>query len=235
MKEVKPYEQAGFAMTCRSYPEYEAMFSFKERPLGSGPVLDVAGGASSFVAEACGQGLDAVAVDPLYGQTPEKIDANGLQEIEISAGKLAALQEQFDWTYYGSVEKSTEMRIRSLRAFSEHYAKQPERYIQASLPSLPFQDEAFETVLCSHFLFLYGNAALSESFHLEALEELLRVTRPGGEIRIYPLVTLAFKPYSGLETLEQQLQKKACFIRENSQLPFIPGSKTYVMIRKFDR
>lgn len=59
-------------------------------------------------------------------------------------------------------------------------------YINASLPALPFANSSFDLALCSHFLFLYSEH-LDESFHHEALLEMLRVA---AEVRIFPLLAL---------------------------------------------
>jgi SAM-dependent methyltransferase len=52
-------------MSSRSFLEYRAMFALVERDL-DGVVLDCAGGASGFVAEAGAMGVRALAADPLY-------------------------------------------------------------------------------------------------------------------------------------------------------------------------
>ena len=54
----------------RSLDEYVRFFDLDIDELRGRPVLDVAAGPSSFTAEACRRGIDAVAVDPLYGSTP---------------------------------------------------------------------------------------------------------------------------------------------------------------------
>jgi ubiquinone/menaquinone biosynthesis C-methylase UbiE len=64
------------------------------------------------------------------------------------------------------------------------YTANPERYEEASLPRLPFADNSFDLVLCSHFLFCYADR-FELPFHLEALTELIRVSK--SQVRIYPL------------------------------------------------
>ncbi len=64
--------------------------------------------------------------------------------------------------------------------------KQEGRYIAGELPSLPFDNGQYDIALSSHFLFLYS-AQLSAEFHLQALQEMLRVSR---EVRVFPLLTL---------------------------------------------
>ena len=61
-----------------------------------------------------------------------------------------------------------------------------QRYLAASLPSLPFADGSFDLALCSHFLFLYSER-LDADFHAASVLELCRVAR---QVRIFPLLSL---------------------------------------------
>ena len=76
-----------------------------------------------------------------------------------------------------------------MRTFLDDYdaGEAAGRYVEASLPSLLFNDGAFDLALCSHFLFLYS-AQFDEAFHRASIRELCRVAR---EVRIFPLLTLA--------------------------------------------
>ena len=58
-------------------------------------------------------------------------------------------------------------------------------YIKADLNNLPFQDNTFSMVLCSHLLFVYDHR-LDYKFHLNTIKEMIRVS--SNEVRIYPLV-----------------------------------------------
>jgi len=185
------YEQVGVAMTCRSFQEYVDMFSLPVEWMEKGPILDVGAGASSFTAEANQKGLSAVAVDPLYAMDPQAIYAKGKQEIVESTEKLSGLASAFHWDYYGSLDNHQKNREDSLERFIRAYiadeAKQT--YIPGVLPRLPFADAQFSLVFGSHFLFLY-HQQFDEAFHLRALTELVRVCRPGGQVRLYPTVGL---------------------------------------------
>lgn len=59
----------------RSLEEYTRFFALDVPALRGRAVLDVAAGPSSFTAEACRRGVDAVAVDPLYGATAGELGA----------------------------------------------------------------------------------------------------------------------------------------------------------------
>ncbi len=225
MSEMPFYEQQGVAMTCRSFEEYVKMFALNQEALSRGPILDVAAGASSFVAEANARGLHAVAADPMYELDPDDIVRSGLREIDVSTGKLAGLQEHFDWTYYGNIASHRMIREASLRRFADDYREAGQsRYIAARLPELPMPDDSFELVLCSHFLFLYGDQ-FDYDFHRRAVEELLRVCREGGQVLIYPIRTLKFARYAHLSELLDACAAAGGSARfAATELPFIPGS-----------
>ncbi|OXM84147.1 class I SAM-dependent methyltransferase [Paenibacillus rigui] len=229
----KIYMQTGVAMTCRSYAEYERMFALKPEHLSAGAILDVASGASSFVAEACRMGYDAHAADPLYAMDTDEIIEQGRKEIDVSTAKLAGIQDVFDWTFYGSLERHRSLREASMHTFAGHMRESGvERYVSAKLPELPFNEHSFALVLCSHFLFLYQDQ-FDEQFHLDAIRELIRVCRPGGQVRIYPLLSLQWVRYPQLERLMQQLSQDG--IRAEliaSELPFIPGSTELLCLTK---
>lgn len=84
--------------------------------------------------------------------------------------------------------------------------KEEGRYIDASLPTLPFEDKAFDLALSSHFLFLYSEH-LDEAFHQAAIEEMLRVAN---EVRIFPLLTLTNERSPYIERIIELLEKEGC-------------------------
>ncbi|WP_245954361.1 class I SAM-dependent methyltransferase [Paenibacillus flagellatus] len=235
MNNREHYEQIGVAMTCRGFAEYERMFGLDSASLVGAAVLDVAAGASSFAAEARARGIAVHCADPRYELSPERIREEGLAEIESSSAKLSGLADKFDWSYYGDIGKHRAGRLESLRTFLREYEDPSTRsqYYKADrLPSLPFADDRFDLVLCSHFLFLYRDA-FDDAFHRAAMAELLRVCRPGGEVRVYPLLSLRWEPYPALAELLSHLESlgAACELRP-SALPFIPGSTELLVVRK---
>jgi hypothetical protein len=228
------YEQAGVAMTCRSFAEYEKMFVLKKEDLEHGVILDIAAGASSFTAVAKSKGIKACAVDPLYHKTIPEMAEHGRYEITISTDKLAKLTNKFDWTYYGSLEFHRENRLRSLDVFLEDYSKEDasHTYKPSALPQLPFPTNTFSLVLCSHFLFLYQEQ-FDYTFHILAVTEMLRTCQIGGQIRIYPIFDFKGLPYPNLDRLMSQIQEQGASAELiASELPFIPGSTHYLNIRK---
>ena len=232
----RKYEQVGTAFTCRSFGEYVRMFALGDLPQPPGEVLDVAAGASSFTADAARRGIRAIAVDPRYRLPQEELVAEARTEIGVSTAKLERLKDLFDFSYYGSLERHRAGREASLEWFADDFAADRRegggRYIAGGLPHLPFEDDRFDLVLCSHFLFLYGEH-FDVEFHEKGVFELIRVCRPGGEVRIYPLVTLGFKEYPQLGQLADRVRNMDCEVEfPESKLPFIPGSKRLMLIRK---
>ncbi len=227
------YPQTGVANTCRSFDEYMRMFDLKMKDVAGGPVLDVAGGASSFTAQLREMGVAATAVDPFYAGAAERVLEEARKEIGVSSVKLAAAAASYDWSYYGSPERHRKLREQSYERFAADYVRDDasSRYIAASLPDLPFADGSFGLVLCSHFLFLYGEQ-FDEAFHRASLAELLRVTRTGGEVCIYPLVTLGWQTPSFLHGLLQEMQETTSFSFVPSLLPFTPAKSPVLKLAK---
>jgi len=234
MQENKFYEQIGVAMTSRSYEEYVRMFSLEGGLPAGRRVLDVAGGASSFTAEAQMKGVLAQAADPLYAMSSEEIERHGRDEIEVVAAKMDQLRNVYNWAYYGSVERHKAGRVTSLEQFLAHYrgGRAGQTYSAAALPNLPYEDGRFDDVLCSHFLFLYEQQ-FDYEFHAAAVRELLRVCKPGGVVRVYPLLNFRTEEYGCLDDLLALLRDAGAEAeRKPSQLPFLPNSQFYLYIRK---
>ena len=171
-------------VTSRAYDEYVAFFDLSAVSLAGKRVLDCSAGASSFVARLCRQGIDAVAVDPAYDLARDQladVAGAGLRDGNAIAARFPG---RFTWQWYGSVEARERMRARALAEFLLDLAEHPDRYVAASLPTLPFADDAFDLAVCSHLLFTWADQ-LGIDWHLAALRELLRVA---GEVRVFPTV-----------------------------------------------
>ncbi|GGD73864.1 methyltransferase domain-containing protein [Paenibacillus nasutitermitis] len=230
----KRYEQIGVAVTCRGFDEYVRMFDLPEHELEAGEILDIAAGGSSFTADIDDRGFRAVAADPRYALEPAVLFAEAEAEIALSTAKLEALADLYDMSFYGNMANHRAGREMSLRRFIAHYGDHETRsrcYAPGSLPNLPFADQRFSLVLCSHFLFLYEEQ-FDYMFHKQAVLEMMRICRPGGSIRIYPLVSLKLEKYPHMELLLEEIRVAgghAQFFR--SKLPFIPGSETGLIIR----
>lgn len=198
-------------VSARSLAEYRAMFALTDADL-TGTVLDCPGGAASFTAEARGQGVDVIAVDPTYppdGTSSERSRAlrqlgeHAAAEAERGSAWARDHAADFEWTSFATPADHLAQRLAAAAAFTAHAATEPEHYVCAALPQLPFADGAYDLVLCSHLLFSYADR-LDDAFHLAALTELLRVSR--GEVRVFPLVVVGgVREHPGLEALLERL------------------------------
>ncbi len=173
-----------YLISSRSFAEYRAMFALTDADL-HGRVLDCPGGGASFTATGTEQGLDVVAVDPVYATPHEELIAQLAGELDRGAAWMRAGADAYEWAFYGDLAGHTRLRRESAQLFVADLRAHPERYLPASLPSLPFADSGVDLVLSSHLLFTYADR-LDFSFHLAALKEMARVTR--GQVRVYPLV-----------------------------------------------
>jgi len=175
----------------RSYDEYVRMFALTERDL-SGRLLGCGDGPASFNAEAAARGHRVVSCDPVYrfsaGELRQRVHETAPEVLEQTRRNAG----EFVWTSIRSVEELGELRLAAMDTFLADYdgGRAEGRYVEASLPGLPFGDSSFDLALCSHFLFLY-TAQLGEPFHEAAIRELCRVAR---EVRIFPLLALGGAP-----------------------------------------
>lgn len=171
----------------RSAAEYQAMFGLDESDLG-GRILGCGDGPASFNAELSAQGRSVVSVDPLYSAACSAIERRIDRTFAEVMDQTRRNQHEFVWTHIRSIEELGRRRMTAMRRFIADYprGKTENRYVEASLPELPFNNGSFDLALSSHLLFLYSEQ-LDLQFHLRALEEMLRVAT---EVRVFPLLQL---------------------------------------------
>jgi hypothetical protein len=207
----------------RSFTEYCQFFALDPAALRKRPVLDVAAGPASFTAEACRLGIDAVAVDPLYGCTVDALSAH----VQLDYAEMGRAQRRqpalsrftggaacdaeipraasgrFGFPSFAAAERDRRAAAqRFLEDYRAHFAHG--RYFGAALPQLPFFDRTFDVVLCAHLLFVYARQ-LDYAFHLAACRELVRVSRD--DVRIHPVCGADGQPYQHLPRLIQDLAR----------------------------
>ena len=196
----------------RNRVEYLAFFDLLDLAPGA-RILDCGAGPSSFNAEMTALGFDVVSADPLYSYGKPAI-AGRIAEARgsIMAG-VRAEAGRFLWDDYGSPEGLERTRLSAMKFFLEDYedGRAEGRYLDASLPGLPFADRAFDLALSSHFLLLYSDQ-LDLDFHRAAVLEMLRVAT---EARIFPLLDMAGVRSAHLVPLIEALAAKgyACEVR----------------------
>jgi ubiquinone/menaquinone biosynthesis C-methylase UbiE len=167
------------------------MFSLTEKDL-NGTILGCADGPAGFNAEMNRHGRRVISCDPIYRFTKRQLRARIKRASAVIIEQTRKNMGNFLWSSIRSIEELREIRMSAMRQFLEDYedGKVQGRYVDAELPNLPFDDNAFDIALCSHFLFLYSDR-LSPDFHKQSIQQLCRVAR---EVRIFPLIDLDLKP-----------------------------------------
>ncbi|MBS0182602.1 MAG: SAM-dependent methyltransferase [Nitrospira sp.] len=180
----------------RSFDEYCSMFAIDEADF-SGRILGCGDGPASFNADATRRGASVVSCDPIYRWSAKEIGWRIDQTYQQVLEQTRQNQYEFVWDSIQSVEELGRVRMAAMQEFLADFPEGATvgRYIEAELPSLPFDDAAFDLALCSHLLFLYG-VQLGEAFHHAAVMELCRVAR---EVRIFPLLALGGAPSPFIE------------------------------------
>ncbi len=188
----------------RTLDEYCRFFSLDPAALRGKAVLDVAAGPSSFTVEAHRRGVDAVAVDPLYDRPHGELAARVRDDYARMFEQMREKRRLFRFKTFPTFDAAEADRRAAASRFLADYEGNVRhgRYVRASLPLLPFLDDAFDVVLCAHLLFIYA-ARFDFAWHVAACAELARVS--AGEVRIHPLVGPGGKPYAELERLRVEL------------------------------
>ena len=190
----------------RSFDEYRRMFALSASDLTS-TILGCADGPASFNAEGTAKGCSITSCDPIYtlgrDAIRQRIVETSAEIIEYARQNL----EEFVWSdQIRDPESLGRYRMSTMDRFLADFnaGLSSARYVAAELPRLPFEDDRFEIAVCSHFLFLYSSQ-LSEQFHFDAIEELLRVAN---EIRMFPLTQLGSTRSPYVEIVAAAFQQK---------------------------
>jgi hypothetical protein len=163
-------------------------------------------------------GFDVTACDILYDLTADKLMEKGKKDIQHVFEKFDEVNHLYVWKYYKDKDEVMALRSRALEIFADDFINgfKEGRYRYAELPHLPFPDKSFSLVLSGNFLFLYGDR-LDLDFHKACIKELIRVC--SGEVRIFPLIGLNFKPYPYLDDILSSLDSNGIKV-EIVKVPF---------------
>ena len=189
----------GVAFYGRTYNEYAEMFNLQFNELQGKRVLDCASGPASFAAEAHRMRIHAIACDPMYVHGLQDLLPRAEEDVKLCVRKSDGQKKLFDKNANAAEKPDSHYvseKQRALFTFSRDFTqgKVEGRYVAGSLPNLPFASNSFDLVLSAHLLFVYAsriNGGMLEEdkftlgFHIEAIKELIRVSR--NEVRIYPL------------------------------------------------
>lgn len=212
----------------RTLDEYRRYFALNIPDWRGKKVLDVAGGVSSFTAEASAQGVQAMSADPIYSLSAEEIEPRCAADIKTVFAAVRGLPT-YKWDFYKNPENMIELRTRAYQTFLQDFRSEGlKRYIPASLPHLPFADKQFDLVLVSYFLFVYQDH-FSFEFHENAVVELLRV---GREVRIYPTVTFEAEQSEYFKALPRSQKLKGAFFESvQTDFEFLLNSNSFLRVR----
>jgi len=228
----QPLELPAVSFFGRTLAEYAQFFALDLAALRKRDVLDVAAGPSSFAAEACARGVDAVAVDPLYTTPPDALAARVERDYAHMFAQMRARPRLFRLKSFPSIDAAeTDRRLSAQRFLADFEAQRLYgRYVGASLPHLPFFDGTFDLVLCAHLLFSYADR-FDFDWHLAACKELVRVS--AGEVRLHPLVGTDSRTYPGLPRLRREL-KAAGIASELVRVDyeFFVGTDTMLVLKR---
>ncbi len=163
------------------------MFSLSDNDLNK-DILGCGDGPASFNAELSKAGNDIISIDPIYQFNAEQIRSRIDDVYPQIMDQISKNKDDYVWKNIINTEELGKVRMDAMRIFLNDYEQGREsgRYINESLPLLPFKDAEFELALCSHYLFLYSEH-VSQEQHILSMKELCRVA---SEVRIYPLLSI---------------------------------------------
>ena len=189
----------------RSFNEYLDMFNLSEDDLAR-DIVGVGDGPASFNTRMHQRGTSIVSVDPIYKYSEAELRHRIQETYEDIIAQTRQNRDKFVWTRFSSVDELAGVRMQAMDDFCRDFenGKQQERYIDASLPNLPFPDQHFDLVISAHLLFLYS-ANRDLAFHLDAVRELLRI---GTEVRIFPIVDVNSNLSPFLSLVIDELEKE---------------------------
>lgn len=232
MSPRKPHHPRGLqldrvVLLGRTFEEYRRYFLLEPEELRGKRVLDVAGGVSSFSAEANDRGILATSVDPIYKLAPEEISRRSGPDLDKVIAGVRGLST-YRWTAYRDPEHVRELRERAVKRFLADFPEHPNRYRVGALPELPFADREFNVTLVSYLLFAY-DAHFSYEFHRNALLEVMRVTKD--EARIYPTINFEGEPSEYVARLQfDPACGKFAFSIVRTDFEFLVGSNCFLRV-----
>ena len=213
----------------RTFEEYRRCFLLEPDALVGKRILDVAGGVSSFCAEANKFGINVTSLDPIYALGAQKIAERCEPDLQFVYGGIGHVPT-YRWSYYKTPERMREFRERAYSIFLSDYTTHPERYIAGELPTLPFADGEFDVTLVSYFLFAYQER-LSYEFHRESVVEIMRVTR--NEARIYPTVTFEAQASDYVPMLQSDpALQQFDFTEIQTDFEFLANSNSFLRVTR---
>lgn len=171
----------------RNLAEYRLMFQLTDEDL-SKKIAGFGDGPASFNYEASEWGYSVTSFDPVYQFSKDALQRR-IDDVRVTVMKqMEENKDNYVWTHIKSLAELENTRLSAMNLFLSDYekGKDERRYIFHELPNrVPFDDDAFDIGLSSHFLLMY--TMLGYDFHIQSITEMLRVCK---EVRIFPVVDL---------------------------------------------
>jgi len=219
----------GPIFTARSFDEYIKMFNLDIDKLKNKNILDCAAGASSFTSQMTKREYEVKALDLMYDKDPLFLKETCQKHLDALIDGLTPLKDHFKWNYFKDLGELKKHRLNAQNDFIEDYTEyRDKKYIKGDLNKLPFKDNAFSLILCSHLLFIYDHR-LSYDFHLNSINEMIRVA---DEVRIYPLVKHRAIKSAFVKRIEDDLMEKADITIEKVNYEFRKGGNQMMKLNR---
>ncbi len=172
----------------RNLEEYQNMFQLSKKDLQS-KILGCGDGPSSFNFEVTKLNGNITSIDPIYQFTKDAIQKRIDETSQVVSEQLKQNQNDFVWKNIENVDELINIRLTAMSNFIKDYesGKNEKRYIHNELPKLSFENDSFDLVLSSHFLFLYSEH-FDLQFHIDSILEMCRISKK--EVKIFPLLNL---------------------------------------------
>ncbi|VAY88301.1 hypothetical protein MNB_ARC-1_1189 [hydrothermal vent metagenome] len=190
----------------RNKQEYQDMFQLSREDLQS-KILGCGDGPSSFNFEITKLNGNITSVDPIYQFTKDEIQTRIDKTSSVVSEQLKQNQNDFVWKSIKNVDELIDIRLTAMNNFIKDYenGKKEKRYIHQELPRLSFENDSFDLVLSSHFLFLYSEH-FDLQFHIDSILEMCRISKK--EVKIFPLLDLKNQKSEYLEPILDILKNK---------------------------
>lgn len=214
----------------RTLHEYQLMFALTEVHQNL-KILGCGDGPASFNTEWTARGGSVISLDPIYEFSGAEIKQRFDAVIDDVIANVDATSDRWVWGFQKNPSGLRANRVAAMERFLADYerGKREGRYQMGELPTLQFQDGAFDLALCSHLLLLYAHL-LSLDFHVASLRELCRVAK---EVRVFPLLDLVGNRSEHLDPLRLALAREGiATVIEQVDYEFQKGGNQ--MLRVYD-
>lgn len=213
----------------RNFHEYAKMFQLTKEDLGK-KIAGFGDGPASFNYQSYCMGYDVTSYDVVYQFGREELEQRIEEVRETVMQQMRENADDYVWTNIKSLEELEQIRMTAMKLFLEDYdfGKREGRYVFHELPkTLPVADSVYDIGLSSHFLLLY--TLLGYDFHIQAMEEMLRVCK---EIRIFPIVDLAGKQSELTEAVIAYFKRDYLVEIKETDYEFQKGANKMLLIKK---